>query len=567
MKWKKLNRIAAIIAALLSVSLAVYYFGFRKRGQEAVLPAAAPGIVQTQPQIVKELYIPEDDRITAYLPISDMDRKSLPDRYRLPELSRMAAEERAELVDTRQSVRRIETLELDVTGFQFPEANYKRIYNTVRTDLDQGTAFEETAEFSGSRASELNVFLAENNGKTVSVTSREIISDEVLNIPSDTVLLGNGVRIVPGENAPDRAILLDRVSNVRISDITLDGGFLYGIYVKYSDHFCLEKNQVSGMGIKGIVLMGDNQYFRLADNNVQANGDGGVYIDGDAAEGILENNRITDNLGAGNLGAGLVLCALDIKDENTAWNPWEDLYIYDITKAPHHLVIFNNDISGNRSSGCYSHAGFCNYILQNRIIRNEKEGMCLDYGSDGNYVAYNLIRANGGRYRMSDEDLERDFIGGHGRLPDGSSPAKLPGISLDNSAYNTIYNNLVIENYGSGIKAVRSAYRNILLCNEITDNNQGVSETFHFFGVELATDMNADEEVKGLDFSPCFENIIARNTISGAHYSGIYYGIDAYVNDSFDNVIMGPTHFAVECHSEKFNSVVNNPADIGNLGV
>ena len=168
---------------------------------------------------------------------------------------------------------------------------------------------------------------------------------------------------------------------------------------------------------------------------------------------------------------------------------------------------------------------------------------------------------------MTDEDLTRDFIGEFGRLEDGSSPAKLPGISLDNSSYNTIYNNLILENYGTGVKAVRSSYRNTILCNEITDNNRGVSDTFHFFGVELATDMNADEEVKGLDFTPCYENIIARNTISGAHFSGIFYGVDAYVNDSFDNVIMGATDWAIESLTNRFNSVINNPCDRGSLGI
>ena len=101
-------------------------------------------------------------------------------------------------------------------------------------------------------------------------------------------------------------------------------------------------------------------------------------------------------------------------------------------------------------------------------------------------------------------------------------PAKLPGISLDNTAYNTIYGNIVRDNYGSGIKAVRSAFSNTILCNQIIDNNRGASDTFHFFGIELSTDLNADEAVQGLDFTPCYENIIARNTISGGITPGVY---------------------------------------------
>ena len=87
------------------------------------------------------------------------------------------------------------------------------------------------------------------------------------------------------------------------------------------------------------------------------------------------------------------------------------------------------------------------------------------------------------------------------------------------------------DNYGSGIKAVRSAFSNTILCNQIIDNNRGASDTFHFFGIELSTDLNADEAVQGLDFTPCYENIIARNTISGGHYAGVFMGEDAFMND------------------------------------
>ena len=44
----------------------------------------------------------------------------------------------------------------------------------------------------------------------------------------------------------------------------------------------------------------------------------------------------------------------------------------------------------------------------------------------------NIFKENGGRLRQSDEDLEADFVTTFGRLSDGSSPAKLPGISIVN---------------------------------------------------------------------------------------------------------------------------------------
>ena len=561
---KRWNRHLFITALLLGMAIALaggYFLAIRRIGWGRVQNAVAP-----EPPAVSELYIPENGD-TQFLAITDLDRKSLPERYRLPELSRMAEEERKTEVEERQSIRRAGALGLDVNSFEFPDAQYKILYNAVRTAVENGIPGGDAVKFEGSRVSELNTFLQQNSGKTISVSARELLADDTLQVPSDTALDGSGTVLVSDGTERDRAILLDRKENVRISGFTIKQGFKYGIYVKHSGNFILSGNDISGVSIKALAIMGDNQKFYVTGNNLSDNGDGGLYLGGNVSEGIIEENCISGNNGAANLSAGMVLSSIDIKDEDTVWNPWEDLYIYDMVTSPNHLVILNNTVKGNRSSGCYSHAGYCNYFIGNRIEGNEKEGMCLDYGTLGTYVAYNTIRGNGGRYRMTDEDLTRDFIGEFGRLEDGSSPAKLPGISLDNSSYNTIYNNLILENYGTGVKAVRSSYRNTILCNEITDNNRGVSDTFHFFGVELATDMNADEEVKGLDFTPCYENIIARNTISGAHFSGIFYGVDAYVNDSFDNVIMGATDWGIECLSNKFNSVLNNMSDRGNNGI
>ena len=69
-----------------------------------------------------------------------------------------------------------------------------------------------------------------------------------------------------------------------------------------------------------------------------------------------------------------------------------------------------------------------------------------------------------------------------------------------------------------------------------------------------------------MDFTPDFENIICRNVISGNHYSGVFIGEDGYVNDIFDNIVIGPQMFAIEAISSKFNSIINNfsNADIRN---
>ena len=224
-------------------------------------------------------------------------------------------------------------------------------------------------------------------------------------------------------------------------------------------------------------------------------------------------------------------------------------------------MLYQNNVKHNNSSGIYSDGAYQIYIIENIIYQNDKEGMCLDYGTFGAYVSNNIVKENGGRLRQSDEDLEADFVTAFGRLSDGSSPAKLPGISIDNSAYNTIVNNNVTQNYGSGVKMVRSAYRNIIMENTVSDNNKGKSESFHFFGIEVGHASTPDEPVKGLDFTASYENIVCRNIVTGSNYAGVFLAEGSYCNDVFDNTILGSEWFAIECHSTMFNSMPNNTMD------
>ena len=106
-----------------------------------------------------------------------------------------------------------------------------------------------------------------------------------------------------------------------------------------------------------------------------------------------------------------------------------------------------------------------------------------------------------------------------------------------------------------------------MLYKEIIDNNQGARDNIHVFGSELSTDRSADEAVQGLDFTPCYENIIARNTISGGHYAGVFMGEDAFMNDIFDNTFMDCTDWAMESLGEKYNSTLNNMANMPTRGI
>lgn len=504
-----------------------------------------------------------------YVSLLDTDSQSLTERYTLPALERMTQSDTESLIAPLQVIQRIQTLGIDPATFDTPEANWKNLYNSVMTRLAP-LATAETAQavnFTGSSLAELNDFLAANPGSTVEVISPALVMDATLVVPTGTILHGNGVVLTPGNETLDKAIVLDQAENAAVTGFVINGGCNYGVYVKNSSSFYLADLDISNVSLKGLCVMGENTGFALVNNSIHENQNGAIFLNGEISNGVIEGNRIENNSGARNLTAGLVLCSMPIEDIETAYNPFPDEMLYDILQSPHQLVVRGNTVAQNHSSGIYSESGYLNYYVENTIYKNEKEGMCLDYGSFGNYITGCEIRQNGGRNRMSDEDLEADFILDQGRMADGSSPAKLPGISLDNTAYNTIYGNIVRDNYGSGIKAVRSAFSNTILCNQIIDNNRGASDTFHFFGIELSTDLNADEAVQGLDFTPCYENIIARNTISGGHYAGVFMGEDAFMNDIFDNTFMDCTDWAMESLSEKYNSTLNNMANMPTRGI
>lgn len=510
-----------------------------------------------------------DPSAEEYVPLLDTDSQSLTERYALPALERMTQSDTESLIAPLQVIQRIQTLGIDPATFDTPEANWKNLYNAVMTRLAT-LATAETAQavnFTGSSLAELNAFLAANPGSTVEVISPALVMDATLVVPTGTILHGNGTVLTPGNETLDKAIVLDQAENTAVTGFVINGGCNYGVYVKNSSSFYLADLDISNVSLKGLCVMGENTGFALVNNSIHENQNGAIFLNGEISDGVIEGNRIENNSGARNLTAGLVLCSMPIEDIETAYNPFPDEMLYDILQSPHQLVVRGNTVAQNHSSGIYSESGYLNYYVENTIYKNEKEGMCLDYGSFGNYITGCEIRQNGGRNRMSDEDLEADFILDQGRMADGSSPAKLPGISLDNTAYNTIYGNIVRDNYGSGIKAVRSAFSNTILCNQIIDNNRGASDTFHFFGIELSTDLNADEAVQGLDFTPCYENIIARNTISGGHYAGVFMGEDAFMNDIFDNTFMDCTDWAMESLSEKYNSTLNNMANMPTRGI
>lgn len=496
---------------------------------------------------------------TAPIKIDEADCISLIKENNLPSLSRMSEEDTKKYMSELQVLKKIEKLGIDPAQFETPELNWKNTYNTVDNTINNRTKYQNDVRFNGSTASELNALIATSDSAYITIESDKIILDETINLKSDIGINASKTEFVPGSMVIDKAVMAEDCDNISLDYFKLEnGGYNYALYIIRTNNFSIKGCTFSKSTYKGLVVMGTCTNFVMLDNNVTYNGNGGVFLNGNISNGIIKNNDIEENYGTRNLTAGMVMTSMTIDDYYTAYNEFKDEHLYDLLDTPHDIVLYQNRVQRNNSSGVYSDGAYNIYIIENIIYKNEKEGMCLDYGTFGAYVHNNVVRQNGGRFRQTDEDLEADFVTSFGRLEDGSSPAKLPGISIDNSAYNIILNNNVNQNYGSGIKSVRSAYRNVIMENTVSDNNYGENEKFHFFGIEIGHASTPDEPVIGLDFTASYENIVCRNVVTGPDYAGVFLEIESYCNDVFDNVIMGSEKFAIECHSTLFNSIVNN---------
>lgn len=495
------------------------------------------------------------------------DTVSLLEAYNLPSLERMSREDSDKYMGNLQVLLRIERLGLDPASFLTPEYDWKACYADSLTKVGEGVDFPEEVEYTGDTASGLNDFLEDKKGVTIHVRAEHLILDETVRVPSDVALVGNGTRVsgeASGEE-PAYAFLVEEAENVGISGFILEGGFGQGIYILNSHRCLIRENEITEATYKAVCVMAEGSYINLVNNSIHDNGNGAIFLDGDISNCIIQGNEVYQNRGTRNLTAGIVFSAMEVEDPYTPYNEFKDEHLYDQLKAPHQNIIMDNHIQGNYSSGFYCDGGYLNYCMGNLIEDNEKEGMCLDYGTFGTYVSGNTVRRNGNRNRQTDEDLEADFILGAGRLSDGSSTAKLPGISIDNSAYNIVMENRVCDNAGSGIKMVRSAYRNLILGNVVGDNNRGRNDAFHGFGIEFGHASDPDEPVVGLDFTADYENIAARNVISGGHYAGIFFGEGSYCNDLIDNVVMDSELFSIENHSQLYNSSIGNTVNVGVL--
>ncbi|HVW07170.1 MAG TPA: right-handed parallel beta-helix repeat-containing protein [Bryobacteraceae bacterium] len=414
--------------------------------------------------------------------------------------------------------------------------------------------------FAGAQASGLNRVL--ERSLSVRVSSGTIEIDEPIRIVRNGVSLDLGTATLRASQAIPYAVRVERAENVILRGGEFAGGDS-AILVNAAAHVLILDSRIHDFSGSGIVVTHSSR-VTIRGNAISAMGGAPILLHGGTNSSIVEQNEVTQNAGASNMAAGVVLSDrnVDLAVRAEALYGPDGYWVVDEPMAarmnpPRNNVVALNHLAWNASSGVYVDGAVANAIILNTIEGNAKEGMCLDNGSAANVIASNGIFQNGNRWGESDAVMAEDSILGGGRLADGTPAEKVPGISIDNAIYNIIFSNNVAHNFGGGVKIVRTGYFNLIGLNTILDDNDGASAGFHFFGVELgaaALDATSDE----LDSTPSRGNMVFSNDIRGSHYSGIFFDAGSDLNDVFDNVIIDAEQWALESVEPMANSSLNN---------
>ena len=493
-------------------------------------------------------------------PSPGLDATNIYTAFSLPSLADGPGGALANVATTLQVGMRAQTLGL--TG-QSPIDSWSTAQNTL-AQISQTANIPQAPPtiFQGSTASALNQFIANPVITRIRVTSSSLTVDQPVLIQRNTLSLDfAGAQLTPGGSDP-YLIRIQKASNVIIEN----GGFASGnsaVLVSAASQVIVRNMHIQNLTGDGIVVTGSTGVL-VSRNVISGLAGAPIIVHRGSTFSVVRDNEISGNQGPSNVTAGIVLSdrEVDLTSNPLALLGPDGYWV--ITQPittrlnpPHDNVILANRVSENLSSGIYSDGGVRNIIAYNLVVSNGKEGLCLDNGSTANVVTGNTLLQNGQRWGESDYVMSEDGITAGGRLPDGTPAEKVPGISIDNAIYNVIFTNQVWQNYGGGIKIVRTGYFNSIGMNTIYNNNVGASSGFHFFGIELGA-APGNPPSADLDYTPSEGNIIFSNPIRGPHYSGIYFDYGSTLNNVLDNVILDAENWALESAAVMQNTSLDN---------
>lgn len=455
-------------------------------------------------------------------------------RYGLPSLNRMGWVEQDEYVNNLQVIDRIAKLEIDKEELLYPEVMYTEIENTL-SSLKNSWSNKERIVFDGTTSEELQQTINNNPNTIIDVHSKIIELNDTIVLQNNTAINGNGV-VFRGYGL-EYAFFGENISNIYLNSVCMEGKINYGVYLIDCNDINILECRMNRLLQKSVCIIGDTKGLRIVGNEMCANNAGGLYLSGAVSYGLIEDNVITDNNGASKWMSGIVLTDIEPRNKFDIWEDFDKGHKYPLrddifaqVKCTHDIIIRGNNISDNRSKGIYSDGAYKCYVLGNTLTCNNNGNVSLEYGTIGFFVGENFL--------------------------DTGIDACYPGISMNNTAYNILKNNIITDAC-VGIKLEHTSVRNLIMENVVHGVGNGMEQTY---GIKIGAEAK-EVKTEKIDYVPDYENIICRNSITGNYYSGIFIDTGCYINDVFDNVIMESQVYAIEAISDMFNSIVNNTSN------
>jgi parallel beta-helix repeat protein len=311
----------------------------------------------------------------------------------------------------------------------------------------------------------------QRNGDLYTFT-RDISNEKILVEKDNIVIDGAGYTLIGAEG---RGIVLSERNNVTVKNMKLEIEGGYGIYLVDTSNCIISDNTVTGDAYN-IYLW--RSFNNTIEGNIVTNAFRGILIY-DSYNNTITGNTVTDGV----VGIELEDCANNVLRNNQMRNNSNN---FGVRAYPTYKVINDVDTTntiegapiyywvGEEDKTVPSDAGFvvivnCTRIsVQNLHLSKNGQGILLFYTTNSTVTQNTIMSTRGGRGIELVHSSNNNII--ENNVQNFSS-----GIQLAESSYNIITKNTVVYN-DRGIVTESNSKQNMILENEITSNDYGISE-------------------------------------------------------------------------------------------
>ena len=384
----------------------------------------------------------------------------------------------------------------------------------------------------------------QRNGDIYTFTDN--VSDERILVEKDNIVIDGADYTLQGDA---RGIVLSERNNVTVKNVKLEMEGGYGIYLVDTSNCIISDNTVTGDAYN-IYLW--RSFNNTIEGNTVTNAFRGILIY-DSYNNTITGNTVTDGV----VGIELQDCANNVLRNNQMSNNRAN---FGVRSYPTYRVVNDVDTSntidgapiyywvGEEDRTVPSDAGFvvlinCTRItLQNLHLSKNDQGILLFSTTNSTLTQNTIVSTRGGRGIELVHSSNNNIV--ENTVQNFSS-----GIQLAESSYNTITKNTVVYN-DRGIVTESNSKQNMILENEITSNDYGISERG---GDNVISENKIRTNDYGISVHSSY-NLISDNIVTGNNEMGII--LDAGSNTLNGNNLTDNNNYGIYISSG--NTLRNN---------